>query len=165
MANHRNVRPIRVTVAHGSYLVREFVTSLLDRSLQVEQTAVCANGHDLETAIAISHPDVVLTGVRMPPSGAEEGIRIAACLRERSPETGVVALGDHVQLSSVLAFLAGGTHRRAYLLTERIRSHHDLIGAIETVASGGSALDPLIVDALKQIRVRAASSRATVTTS
>ncbi len=159
MGKRRDPRPIRVAVAHDSYLVREFLTLLLDRSTEVEQTAVCSNGNDLQSAIASSQPDVVLTGVRMPPWGAQEGIRIAARLREKSPEIGVVVLGDHVEPSSVLALLDKGTARRAYLLTERIRSHHELIAAIEAVAGGGSVLDPLVVDALIEARVRTASSR------
>lgn len=159
MGKRRDPRPIRVAVAHDSYLVREFLTLLLDRSTEVEQTAVCSNGNDLESAIAGSQPDVVLTGVRLPPSGAQEGIRIAARLREKSPEIGVVVLGDHVEPSSVLALLDKGTGRRAYLLTERMRSHHELIAAIEAVAGGGSVLDPLIVDALIEARARTASSR------
>jgi DNA-binding NarL/FixJ family response regulator len=159
MDNRRDPPPIRVALAHDSYLVREFLTLLLDRSTEVEQAAVCSNSNDLESAIAGSQPDVVLTSVRLPPSGAEGGIRIAARLREESPEIGVVVLGDHVEPSSVLALLDKGTGRRAYLLTERIRSQHELIGAIEAVARGGSVLDPLIVDALIQVRARAASSR------
>ena len=159
IGKRRDPRPIRVAVAHDSYLVREFLTLLLNRSTDVEQTAVCSNGNDLESAIASSQPDVVLTGVRLPPSGAQEGIRIAARLREKSPEIGVVVLGDYVEPSSVLALLDKGTARRAYLLTERIRSHHELIAAIEAVAGGGSVLDPLIVDALIEARVRTASSR------
>ena len=159
IGKRRDPRPIRVAVAHDSYLVREFLTLLLDRSTDVEQTAVCSNGNDLQSAIASSQPDVVLTGARLPPSGAEEGIRIAARLCEKSPEIGVVVLGDYVEPSSVLALLDKGTGRRAYLLTERIRSHHELIAAIEAVAGGGSVLDPLIVDALIEARVRTASSR------
>ena len=159
MGNRGDLRPICVAVAHHSYLVREFLTSLLDRSKGVERAAVCANSNDLESAIALSQPDVVLTGVRMPRSGADEGIRIAARLRETSPEIGVVALGDRVEPSSVLAFLGEGTRRRAYLLTERIRSHHELIGAIGAVATGGSVLDPLIVDALIQVRAQSECSR------
>jgi DNA-binding NarL/FixJ family response regulator len=151
MSNHWDRRPIRVAVAHSSCLVREFVTSLLERSTAVEQTAVCSNGKDLRSAIAVSRPDVVLTGVRMPPSGADEGIRIAARLRETNPEIGVVALGDYVEPSSVVALLGDGARRRAYLLTERIRSHQQLIGAIQAVATGGSVVDPLIVDALIEI--------------
>lgn len=163
MGNPPDPRPIRVAVAHDSYLVREFLTSLLDRSTEVEQTALCSNGNDLERAIADSQPDVVLTGVRIPPSGAEGGIRIAVRLRETSPQIGVVVLGDHVEPSSVLALLDKGTRRRAYLLTERIRSHEELIGAIEAVATGGSVLDPLIVDALIAARARKPSRVAELT--
>ena len=159
MGEQPDRRSIRVAVAHDSYLVREFVTALLDRSTRVEQTAVCSSGDDLERAIEFSRPNVVLTGVRLPPSGADEGVRISARLRETSPEIGVVALGDHVEPSSVLAFLDGGTRGRAYLLTERIRSHDDLMRAIATVAEDGSVLDPLIIDALVQFRARKARSQ------
>lgn len=147
-------------MAHDSYLVRESLTSLLGRSTEIEQTAVCSNANALEGAIAGSQPDVVLTGVRMPPSGAEEGIRIATRLRDTSPEIGVVLLGDDIEPASVLALLEKGTRRRAYLLTERIRSQEELTAAIETVARGGSVFDPLIVDALIDVRVRTAASRA-----
>lgn len=154
MGNPPDPRSIRVAAAHESYLVREFLTLLLDSSTDLELTAVCSDGDALERAIAGSQPDVVLTGVRLPPARAEEGIRIAVRLRETSPEIGVVALGDHVEPSSVLALLAQGTRRRAYLLTERIRSQHELVGAIKAVATGGSVLDPLIVDALIQVRAQ-----------
>ena len=120
---------------------------------------MCTNGDDRETAITALQPDVVLTGVRMPPSGVDEGIRIAVRLRDTNPEIGVVVLGDHLDPSSVLGVLCTGTRRRAYLLTERIRTYHSLIGAIETVATGGSVLDPLIVDALNQIRELGACHR------
>ncbi|HYB26528.1 MAG TPA: response regulator transcription factor [Solirubrobacteraceae bacterium] len=152
-------RPIRVVVAHESYLVREFLTEMLGRTTDVEQSAACSNGTDLQRAIAVWLPDVVLTGTRMPPSGAGEGIQLAGRLRQTAPETGVVVIAERVEPASVLALLDQGTHRRGYLLTERIRSLDELIAAIETVAAGGSVLDPLVVDALVQIRVREARSR------
>ena len=40
--------------------------------------AVCTNGKELLSAIDTWHPDVILTDIRMPPSGADEGIRVAA---------------------------------------------------------------------------------------
>ncbi|MGZ4249526.1 MAG: LuxR C-terminal-related transcriptional regulator [Solirubrobacteraceae bacterium] len=158
MGIERDRRSIRVAVAHDSYLVREFLASVLDRSEEVERTTVCSTGNDLESAIVMSQPDVVLTGVRLPPSGADEGIHIADRLRSTSPETGVVVLGDRVEPSSIIAFLSQGTSGRAYLLTERIRGHDELIGAIEAVATGGSVLDPLILDALIQVRAQTTCS-------
>jgi DNA-binding NarL/FixJ family response regulator len=95
----------------------------------------------------------------MPPSGADEGIRIAARLRETNPEIGVVVLSQYAEPSYALALLEKGTGRRAYLLKERVRNKRDLIGAILAVASGGSVIDPLIVDVLIEARSRAAHSR------
>jgi len=151
--------PIRVVIAEDSYLVREFLTEMLSAAPEVELTAVCTNGKELRAAVEDWHPDVVVADIRMPPSGASEGIRVAAQLRETNPEIGVVVLSQYAEPSYALALLDKGTRRRAYLLKERIRDRHELIGAIEAVASGGSVIDPPIVDVLIQARRRAADSR------
>ena len=72
--------PIRVVLAEDSYVIREFLTMALSGAPEVELLAVCCNGKELETAIGNWHPDVVLTDIRMPPSGADEGLRVAARL-------------------------------------------------------------------------------------
>lgn len=152
-------RPIRVVVAEDSYPIREFLTATLSSAPEVELVAVCSHGNELQTAIENWHPDVVLTDIRMPPSGDDEGIKVAARLRETQPETGVVVLSQYAEPSYALALLEKGTGRRAYLLKERIRRKEDLIGAIETVATGGSVIDPMIVDVLIAARTRAANSQ------
>jgi len=151
--------PIRVVVAEDSYPIREFLTATLSAAPEVELVAVCSHGNELRAAIERWDPDVVLTDIRMPPSGGDEGLRVAAGLRETSPATGVVVLSQYAEPSYALALLDKGTGRRAYLLKERIRHKEDLIGAIETVADGGSVIDPLIVDVLIAARSRAAHSR------
>src|SRR2546421_1413994 len=70
--------PIRVVVAEDSYIIREFLADTLSAAPNVELVAVCCNARELERAIEIWSPDVVLTDIRMPPSDADEGIRIAA---------------------------------------------------------------------------------------
>ena len=151
--------PIRVVVAEDSYPIREFLTMILSSTPAVELVAVCSNGNELRTAIAVSPPDVVLTDIRMPPSGAEEGIRVAMSLRETHPEIGVVVLSQYAEPAYALGLFDGGTGRRAYLLKERIRDSEELIAAIEKVAKGGSVIDPLVVDVLIQARSRASHSR------
>jgi DNA-binding NarL/FixJ family response regulator len=153
--------PIRVAVAEDAYVIREFLAAILSSSPEVELVAVCTNGKELQAAIARWHPDVVVTDIRMPPSRADEGVRIAARLRESDPDVGVVVLSQYAEPSYALDLLAQGTGRRAYLLKERIGNRQDLIGAIEAVASGGSVIDPEIVDVLIQARVRVAESRLT----
>ena len=151
--------PLRVVIAEDSYLIREVLTATLSSFPQVELVAVCSNGKELQTAIALWKPDVILTDIRMPPSGADEGIRVAAELRETHPEVGVVILSQYAEPAYALALLEKGTGRRAYLLKERIRNKDELIGAIETVADGGSVIDPVIVDVLIKARARVARSR------
>ena len=152
-------RPIRVVVAEDSYVIREFLTATLRATPEVELLEVCSNGKELETAIRAWNPDVVLTDIRMPPSGDEEGVRIAARLRGTHPNIGVVVLSQYVEPAYALSLLEQGTGGRAYLLKERIRNDQELTGAIQAVASGGSVIDPAIVDVLIQARSRAAKSR------
>ena len=150
--------PIRVVVAEDAYLIREFLATTLGSAPEVELVAVCSNGKELDAAIAAEHPEVVVTDIRMPPSGGEEGIRVAQRLRDAEPEVGVVVLSQYAEPAYALALLARGSSRRAYLLKERIRNKAELIGAIEAVARGGSVIDPTIVDVLIDARTRAARS-------
>lgn len=152
-------RPIRVLVASETYLTRECMASILTAAAETELVAVCSDAQELEDAIEAVSPEVVLTDMPRPPSGGWDRARVAIRLRETSPEVGVVVLSRDAEPSLVLAVLDKGTARRAYLLTERIRSREELIGPIEAVARGGSALDPLIVDALVHARARAMRSR------
>jgi DNA-binding NarL/FixJ family response regulator len=151
--------PVRVVVAEDSYVIREFLTMALSGAPEIDLMAVCSNGKELETAIGTWHPDVVLTDIRMPPSGAEEGLRVAARLRETSPEIGVVVLSQYAEPAYALGLLEKGTGGRAYLLKERIRDKSELVRAIEAVARGRSVIDPAIVDVLIEARSRAAQSR------
>ena len=151
-------KPIRVMVADDSYLIRELLSMILDGAPEVELLAVCSNGKELESELAARRPEVVITDIRMPPSGAEEGLRIAARLRETDPEIGVVVLSQYAEPAYALALLDKGSSKRAYLLKERIRDRDELIGAIEAVVRGASVIDPKIVDLLIEARARAARS-------
>jgi DNA-binding NarL/FixJ family response regulator len=150
--------PIRVVLAEDSYMIREFLVGTLNSAPEVELVAVCCNAKELQTAIDTWSPDVVLTDIRMPPAGSDDGIRVAAALRETAPEIGVVVLSQYAEPAYALALLETGTGRRAYLLKERVRKRDELIGAIERVAEGGSVIDPMIVDVLIEARSRAAHS-------
>jgi DNA-binding NarL/FixJ family response regulator len=148
-----------VAVAEDAYVVREFLAAALGAAPEVELVAVCTNGNELKSAVRTWAPDVVITDIRMPPSRADEGIRIANELRETDPEIGVIVLSQYAEPAYALSLLEHGTGRRAYLLKERIRDRAELIAAIETVARGGAVIDPLIVDVLIEARSRIAHSR------
>jgi DNA-binding NarL/FixJ family response regulator len=140
--------PIRVVLAEDHYLVREGLRRLLETHPEVEIAAVCGDLDSLFAAVDAERPDVVVTDIRMPPQGVDEGIQAAARLRETHPDVGIVVLSQYVQPSYALALLEGGTAGRAYLLKERVEDLDQLVGAIRAVADGGSVIDPNVVETL-----------------
>jgi DNA-binding NarL/FixJ family response regulator len=151
-------RVIRVVLADDSYLVREAITHVLGSEPGVELVATVADGEALLAAVEAERPDVVLTDIRMPPSGDDEGIAVANRLRETHPEIGVVVISQYADPRYGLALLEGGSDRRAYLLKERLHDRAQLVAALEAVVDGGSIVDPKVVEALIASRVRAADS-------
>ena len=149
---------IRVAVAEDSLLVREGIRELLAREPDVEVVAAVGDLPSLEQAVEAEDPDVVLTDIRMPPDRTDEGIRIAARLRETSPRTGVVILSQHADPAYALALLEHGSDGRAYLLKDRLANRAELLAAIRAVAGGGSLIDPKIVEVLVAARTRAERS-------
>ena len=140
--------PIRLVLADDQYLVREGVRRLLETQDDLEIAAVCDDLDSLLSAVEAEQPDVVVTDIRMPPGDTDEGIQAAAVLRETNPGIGVVVLSQYATPSYVLALLEGGSEGRAYLLKERVKDLEQLVGAIRTVAAGGSFMDPKVVEAL-----------------
>jgi DNA-binding NarL/FixJ family response regulator len=120
--------------------------------------AVCGDLDSLLAAVDTERPDVVLTDIRMPPTGTDEGIRAAAQLRVTHPDVGVVVLSQYAQPAYALALLEGGTARRAYLLKEHIHDVEQLVSAIRAVASGGSLIDPKVVEGLVDGKARLRNS-------
>jgi DNA-binding NarL/FixJ family response regulator len=137
---------IRLVLADDHYLVREGVRRLLEARPDFEVAAVCGDFDSLLAAVEAEQPDVVVTDIRMPPGGVDEGIRAAERLRETHPDVGVVVLSQYSQPTYALALLEHGTARRAYLLKERVEDVEQLAAAIHAVADGGSVIDPKVVD-------------------
>ena len=92
-----------------------------------------------------TRPHVVLMDVRMPPTHTTEGLIGRATIRAEHPEIGVLVLSAEVQPHAARRLLDDGTDGVGYLLKERIGDVAELIAAIRTVASGGSAIDPAVV--------------------
>jgi DNA-binding NarL/FixJ family response regulator len=151
--------PIRLVLAEDQYLFREGLRRLLETQDDLEIAAVCEDLDSLLAAVDAEQPDVVVTDIRMPPAGTDEGIQVAARLREDRPEIGVVVLSQYATPSYMLALMESGSEGRAYLLKERVNDVEQLVAAIRAVASGGSVIDPKVVEALVAESTRAADSR------
>ena len=149
---------IRVVLAEDNYLVREGIRLLIEDEDELELVAVCEDLDSLLAAVEAEKPDVVLTDIRMPPTGTDEGVRAAEMLRQSHPSTGVVVLSQYADPAYALALLDKGSEGRAYLLKERVSDVGELLRAIREVAQGGSVIDPKVVEALVAARSRAKES-------
>jgi DNA-binding NarL/FixJ family response regulator len=150
--------PVRVVLAEDSLLVREGLQQLLAGASDVDVVGACGDVDDLLETIERERPDVVLTDIRMPPSNTDEGVRVAARLRDTHPGIGVVVLSQYDDPAYVLKLLESGSDGRGYLLKERVHDRGQLSSAIHTVARGGSVIDPKIVEVLVAARARAERS-------
>ena len=143
--------PVSVVMAEDNLLVREGVRGILAADAGLELRAVCTDADELRTAIVRYEPDVVVTDIHMPPDLADDGIRVALELRRDRPSTGVVVLSSRDDPQHALDLLQDGAGGRGYLLKERVAQPGQLVAAVREVASGGSVIDPRIVESLMQL--------------
>jgi class 3 adenylate cyclase/DNA-binding NarL/FixJ family response regulator len=143
-------RSISVLLADDNLIVREGVRALINRSPDLEVTGVAGDYGEVIAACAEHAPQVLVTDIRMPPSFRTEGIDAAKAVRKLHPGTGVVILSQFDDPEYAIALLADGSAGYGYLLKDRVAEGSQLADAIRSVASGGTALDPVIVAALLQ---------------
>jgi DNA-binding NarL/FixJ family response regulator len=149
---------VRVALAEDNVLLREGVSRLVAANEDFELVGMASDLPQLLALVSELAPDVVVTDIRMPPTGTDEGIRAAAWIRENHPRVGVVVLSQYSAPRYAVALLEHGSAGRAYLLKERVGSVDELARAIRTVAQGGSVIDHTVVDELVQARSRQRTS-------
>jgi DNA-binding NarL/FixJ family response regulator len=143
---------IRVALAEDNVLLREGISRLVSANEDFELVGVASDLPQLLAVVAEQQPDVVVTDIRMPPTGTDEGIKAASWIYRNHPSTGVVVLSQYVAPAYAVALLEHGSAGRGYLLKERVGSVDELARAIRTVAEGGSVIDPRVVDELVRSR-------------
>jgi DNA-binding NarL/FixJ family response regulator len=149
---------MRVVFAEDNYLVREGTVALLGEVDRVEIVATAASFDELIAAVDAHEPDAVLTDIRMPPTGTDEGIRAAKRIRADHPAIGVVVLSQYADDEYAYDLLKDGAGGLGYLLKERVGDVTELVRALDEVTSGGSVLDPKVVEALVAAKDRMAHS-------
>jgi DNA-binding NarL/FixJ family response regulator len=150
--------PLRVVLADDAYLVREALKHLLAEDETIAIVGECDEGTAVERLVEEQRADVVVTDIRMPPSGEDEGIRLAIRLRSTHPALGVVVLSTYAEVAYALRLFENGSDGRAYLLKDRVHDRHQLLAAVQAVAAGGSLIDPKIVEDLMRARSGAPSA-------
>jgi len=141
-------RAIDVFLADDNLIVREGVRALIERHADLRVVGVAADYDEVISGAAATEPQVLVTDVRMPPSFHREGIDAAKEVRKRFPGTGVVVLSQYDDPEYAVSLLAEGSAGYGYLLKDRVAEGNQLADAIRSVATGGTALDPAIVEAL-----------------
>jgi DNA-binding NarL/FixJ family response regulator len=152
---------LRVVLADDNYLVREGTRRLLEDSGEVAVLAAVGSAAELVDAVRRTQPDAVLTDIRMPvpgggaePRTAMEGIDAAHQIRQDDPRIGVVVLSQYADEAYAFELFRNGTAGLAYLLKDRVGDVQQLLAALREVRTGGSVVDPQVVDALVSRRVR-----------
>jgi len=126
---------IRVLLVDDQTLVRQGIRSLLELTDNIRVVAEAADGRQAVEMIPEVDPDVVLMDMRMPVMSGLEALQHLAAQQQMRP-TIILTTFDDDQL--VLGGIQAGA--RGYLLKDV--SLEQLVGAIETVAKGGSLVQP-----------------------
>ncbi len=141
---------ITVFLADDNVIVREGVRALLGLEDDLEVVGTADDYDSLVSGAEALAPQVLVTDIRMPPSFQQEGIDAAKLIRKRHPGTGVVVLSQFDDPDYAISLLSDGAAGYAYLLKDSVAEGDQLARAVREVATGGSVLDPKIVEALVQ---------------
>ena len=139
---------IRVVLAEDHYLVREGTRQLLDSSGEVEVVAAVGDAASLLEAVETMQPDAVITDIRMPPNHQTEGVEATHAIRAAHPDIGVVVLSQYANPLYAFELFREGTSGIAYLLKDRVGDIGELLRALNEVTTGGSVIDPQVVEGL-----------------
>ncbi len=139
---------ISVFLADDNLIVREGVRALLALEPDVEVVGTAADYDELVNGASKLAPQVVVTDIRMPPSFQNEGIEAAHEIRKRHPGTGIVILSQFDDPEYAISLLDEGAAGCAYLLKDHVAEGDQLARAVRAVATGGSVLDPTIVESM-----------------
>ncbi len=135
---------MRVVIADDSVLLREGLALLVGEAGH-EVVAAVGDGPAFVAAMADHRPDLGIVDVRMPPSHTDEGLRAAVQVRAANPAARIMVLSQYVEVSYADDLLADGGGGVGYLLKDRVSDVEEFVGALASVAAGGTALDPLVV--------------------
>ena len=133
----------RIMVVDDHGVVRLGVVALLSQQPGLTVVGQAASGEEALALVAELKPDLVIMDVRLP---GRNGIDTCREIRALYPGTEVIILSSFAEPQTVTgAFMAGA---KGYVLKDL--ENHRLIQAIQTVAAGGSALDPALGNTLAQ---------------
>ena len=127
--------------------MREGIVHVLEEG-GFDVVATAADADELLRKARAHRPDVVVTDIRMPPTQTDDGLRAAQAIRAELPEIGVLVLSQFLEARYALDLVGERAQGVGYLLKDRVGDLDTFVDAVRRVASGGSALDPDVVQSM-----------------
>ena len=143
-------RAPRVAIADDDVLLREGLSALLrEGGYDVVGQAPDADG--LIELVREDRPDVAIVDIRMPPTHTTEGLEAARTIREELPDVAILVLSAHIEVEHAMDLLGAG-RGIGYVLKSRVGDVDELTDTLERIRSGGSVVDPTLVEELVRAR-------------
>ena len=143
---------LQIVLADDDVLLREGLASLMERS-RFQVVGQAGDAAQLLALVADQRPDLAVIDIRMPPTHTTEGLDAARQIRQEHPETAILVLSAHVEVEHAMELLASG-RGVGYLLKSRVTDIEEFIATQERIATGGSVVDPALVQELVAARRR-----------
>jgi DNA-binding NarL/FixJ family response regulator len=134
---------IRTLLVEDETLVRQGIRKLLELDPRIEVAAEAADGEEALRRIGEDRPDVVLLDVRMPKL---DGLGVLRALRDRPGAPPCLVLTTFDDRALALEAIREGA--RGYLRKDVTLP--ELVAAVETLAAGGTHLQPALTAALME---------------
>jgi DNA-binding NarL/FixJ family response regulator len=138
------VAPLRVLIADDEVLLSAGVARLLEDA-GMEVVAQISSADRILDAVLTLRPDIAVVDVQMPPDRTDDGLRAAIEIRRSGVGTAVIALSNFLEERYPLDLIDDDATGVGYLLKTRIGDVESFVESVRRVASGGSALDPEVV--------------------
>jgi serine/threonine-protein kinase PknK len=143
-------RAQRVAIADDDVLLRQGLAALLREG----GYDVIGQANDADSLIELvrkEQPDIAIVDIRMPPTHTTEGLNAARTIREELPQVAILVLSAHIEVEHAMDLLGAG-RGIGYLLKSRVGDVDELRDTLERISSGGSVVDPALVEELVRAR-------------
>jgi DNA-binding NarL/FixJ family response regulator len=135
---------MRVVVAEDLFLLRDGLVRLVEAHGHTVVAAVDTGPAALDALLG-TRPDAAIVDVRLPPTFSDEGLQAALAARRQVPGLPVLILSQHVEQLYARELLADGHGGVGYQLKDRVLDADQFMDALNLVAGGGTALDPVVI--------------------
>jgi serine/threonine-protein kinase PknK len=140
----------RVAIADDDVLLRQGLAALL-REGGYDVVGQEGDADGLIDLVRDEQPDIAIVDIRMPPTHTTEGLEAARTIRSEFPQVAILVLSAHIELEHAMDLLGAG-RGIGYVLKSRLADVDELCLTLDRISSGGSVVDPALVEELVHAR-------------